>query len=66
MPFLLCLYFVFEGTEFQVQASPGAYIRRGDLTEGFLRKDSGGLIFGWAYFGNFTVFFKACVASAKF
>ena len=32
----------------------GAYIRRGDLTEGFLR-GGGGLIFGGAYFGNFTV-----------
>ena len=30
------LYFVFEGN-FQVQAPRGAYIRRGDLTEGFLR-----------------------------
>ena len=28
------LYFVFEG-KFQVQAPRGAYIRRGDLTEGF-------------------------------
>ena len=28
---------------------PGAYIRRGDLTEGFLRFDFGGLIFGGAY-----------------
>ena len=27
----------------------GAYIRRGDLTEGFLRYDFGGLIFGGAY-----------------
>ena len=34
---------------------PGAYIRRGDLTEGFLRYDFGGLIFGGAYFRNFTV-----------
>ena len=38
-------YFVFEG-KFQVQAHRGAYIRRGDLTEGFLRYDFGGLIFG--------------------
>ena len=30
-------------------------IRRGDLTEGFLRGGGGGLIFGGAYFGNFTV-----------
>ena len=47
-------YFVFEGT-FQVQAPRGAYIWRGDLTEGFLRYEFGGLIFGGAYFRNFTV-----------
>ena len=35
---------------------PGAYIRRGDLTEGFLRYEFEGLIFGGAYFRNFTVF----------
>ena len=34
---------------------PGAYIRRGNLTEGFLRYDFGELIFGGAYFRNFTV-----------
>ena len=52
-------YFVFGG-KFQVQAPPGAYFRRGDLTEGFLRCDFGGLyleglIHGGAYFRNFTV-----------
>ena len=47
-------YFVFEG-KFQVQAPWGAYIRRGDLTEGFLRYDFGGLIHGGAYFRNFMV-----------
>ena len=36
-------YFVFEGN-FQVQAPRGAYIWRGDLTEGFLRYEFGGLI----------------------
>ena len=41
-------YFVFEGN-FQVQAPRGAYIWRGDLTEGFLRYWFGGLIFGAAY-----------------
>ena len=41
-------YFVFEG-KFQVQAPQGAYIRRDDLTEGFLRYRFGGLIFGGAY-----------------
>ena len=53
-------YFVFEGN-FQVQAPPlppgeGAYIWRGDLTEGFLRYEFGGLIFGGAYFRNFTAY----------
>ena len=47
-------YFVFE-SKFQVHATRGAYIRRGDLTEGFLRYDFGGLIFGGAYFLNFRV-----------
>ena len=43
-------YFVFVGN-FQEQAPPGggAYIWRGDLTEGFLRYEFGGLIFGGAY-----------------
>ena len=53
------LYFVFEG-KFQVQAPRGAYIWRGDLTEGFLRYKFGGLyleglVHGGAYFRNFTV-----------
>ena len=47
-------YFVFEG-KFQVQAPRGAYIQRGDLTEGFLSYDFGTLIHGGAYFRNFTV-----------
>ena len=41
-------YFVFGG-KFQVQAPPGPYFRRGDLTEGFLRCDFGGLLFEGAY-----------------
>ena len=51
------LYFVFEG-KFQVQDPRGAYIWRGDLTEGFLRYDFGGLIHEGAYFRNFTVGYK--------
>ena len=51
-------YFVFEGN-FHKYKPPaggrGAYIWRGDLTEGFLRYEFGGLIFGGAYFRNFTV-----------
>ena len=52
-------YFVFEGNF--LSTSPwGAYICRGDLTEGFLRYRLGGLIFGWAYtwrglFSEFSV-----------
>ena len=49
-------YFVFKDN-FQVQA-PGAYIWRGDLTEDFFRYRFGGLIFGGAYFRNFTVSLK--------
>ena len=41
-------YFVFEG-KFQVQAPRGAYIRRGDLTSGFLGYEFGGLVFGGVY-----------------
>ena len=48
-------YFVFEGN-FSSTSSRGAYIWRGDLTEGFLRYRLGGLIFGGAYFRNFTVY----------
>ena len=47
-------YFVFEGN-FPSTSPRGAYIWRGDLTEGFLRYEFGGLIFGGAYFRNFTV-----------
>ena len=52
--------FVLEG-KFQVQAPRGAYIRRGDLTEGFCITILGGLyieglIHGGAHFRNFTVF----------
>ena len=48
-------YFVFE-SKFHVQAPWVAYIRRGDLTEGFLRYNFEGLIHGGAYFRTFTVF----------
>ena len=41
---------------FQLQAPRGTYIWRGDLTEGFLRCEFGGLIFGGDYFRNFPVY----------
>ena len=47
-------YFVFEGN-FPSTSPQGASIWRGDLTEVFLRHRFGGLIFGGAYFRNFTV-----------
>ena len=52
-------YFVFEGN-FPSKSPRGAYIWRGDFTEGFLRYQFGGLylkglIHGGAYFRNFTV-----------
>ena len=47
-PVFALFYFVFEGN-FPSTSPPGAYIWRGDLTEGFLRYRFGGLIFGGAY-----------------
>ena len=41
-------YFVFEGN-FPSTSPRGAYIWRGDLMEGFLRYEFGGLISGGAY-----------------
>ena len=45
---LVLLYFLFEGN-FPSTRPRGAYIWRGDLTEGFLRYRFGGLVFGGAY-----------------
>ena len=42
-------YFVFEDN-FPSTSPRGAYTWRGDLTEGFLRYEFGGLVFG-GYFG---------------
>ena len=41
--------FAFIRGQIPSTSPPGAYIRRGDLTEGFLRYDFGGLIFGGTY-----------------
>ena len=48
LPILLC-FTLYLRAIFQVQAPGGAYIWRGDLTEGFLRYRVRGLIFGGAY-----------------
>ena len=42
---LFCLYL----REISKYKPPGAYIWRGNLTDGFLRYEFGGLIFGGAY-----------------
>ena len=66
---LALFYFVFEGN-FPSTSPQGAYIWRGDLTEGFMRYWFGGLcleglIHGGAYFRNFTVF-KLTIAKPSF
>ena len=58
-------YFVFDGN-FPSKSPRGAYIWRGDLLEGFLRYQFGGLIFGGAYtrrglFSEFYGIFKSMV-----
>ena len=53
LPFSL-FYFVFKGN-FPSTSPWGAYISRCDLMAGFLRYHFGGLVFGGAYFQNFTV-----------
>ena len=61
LPFFALFYFVFE-SNFPSTSPRGAYIWRGDLTEGFFCVTGlGGLylegfIHGGAYFRNFTVF----------
>ena len=53
LPFLPCLTLYLRAIS--KYKPPGAYIWRGDLTEGFLRYEFEGLIHGGAYFRNFTV-----------
>ena len=55
-------YFAFEGN-IPSRSPWGAYIRRGDFTEGFLRYRFGGVIFGGAYFRNFTAYKKYRIQS---
>ena len=48
LPFLLC-FTLYSRVNSKYKPPGAAYIRRGDLKEGFLRYDFGGLIFGGAY-----------------
>ena len=56
--FFALFYFVFEDN-FPSTSPWGTYIWRGDLTEGFLRYEFGGRIFGGAYIwrGLFSEFY---------
>ena len=57
---LLCIWGQFPSTS-HPPSPRGAYIWRGDLTEGFLRYEFGGLVHGGAYFQNCTVYwYKLC------
>ena len=56
-------YFVFEGS-FQEQAPGGLYLE-GRFHGGFLRYEFGELIFGGAYFRNFTVFSNLMIAKVQ-
>ena len=50
LPFLLCFtLYSRANSKYKPPPPRGAYIRRGDLTEGFLCYNFGGLIFGEAY-----------------
>ena len=50
LPFLLCFtLYSRANSKYKAPGGGGAYIRRGDLTEGFLRYDFEGLIFRGAY-----------------
>ena len=60
-------YFEFEGN-FPSTSPQGAYIWRGDLTEGFLRYRFGGLIFGGTYTwrGLFSEFYGILLTTVYF
>ena len=59
-------YFVFEDN-FPSTSPRGAYIWRGDLTEGFLRYQFGELIFGGAYTwrGLFSEFYGILIIGSQ-
>ena len=60
---IFALFYLVFVSKFHVKAPWGAYIRKGDLTEGFLRYDFEGLVFGGAYAwrGLFSEFYGSFV-----
>ena len=55
---IFTLFFICIWRQFSKYKPPGAYIWRGDSTEGFSRYRFGGLIFGEAFFGILRYFEK--------
>ena len=53
--FCFVLLYSRANSKYKPPRGGGACIRRGDLTEGLLRYDFVGVIFGGAFFRNFTV-----------
>ena len=53
---VFALFYVVIEDNFSSTSPWGTYIWRGDLLEGFLCYQLGGLTFGGAYFRNFTVY----------
>ena len=49
---VFALFYIASECNFHIQITRGAYIWRGDLTDGFLRYKFGGPIFGGAYTRN--------------
>ena len=56
---IFALFYIVFGGKFRVQAPQGAYIRRGDLREAFLRYDFGGLYMEGLIFGILWYFLLA-------
>ena len=52
---IFALFYLYSRANSKYKTPRGAYNSEGDLTDGLLRYDFGGLIFGGAYFRNFTV-----------
>ena len=62
LPFSLC-FTLYSRVNSKYKPPQGAYIRRGDLSEGFLRYNFGGLIFGGAY--TWRGLFSECYGREK-
>ena len=64
LPFLLC-FALYLRTTSKYKPPGGGLYSEGRLNGGFLRYEFGGLIFGGAYFRNFTVFSNLMIAKVQ-